>query len=102
MQKGGLLRESRNINENKKWPCHFIAHESRPDHDFNNAQGFVVQIPLFILIDIGCTIFNLLISLQVRILNYTALMQISSSFLYSFLKIRQVFWRVKWHKSLLD
>eukprot|EP00929_Paragymnodinium_shiwhaense_P000965 TRINITY_DN101168_c0_g1_i1.p1 TRINITY_DN101168_c0_g1~~TRINITY_DN101168_c0_g1_i1.p1 ORF type:complete len:480 (-),score=78.05 TRINITY_DN101168_c0_g1_i1:99-1538(-) len=85
-EKGGLLKYSGCIEGDRRWPVHTIQHRNRLDHDYTDLQGLSCQWPLFIFIDIGCTLLNLTISYEVGIFNYTAMGQMCSSFFYAFFK----------------
>lgn len=102
MSQGGLLSESAHIRGERNWPVHTICHQDKLDHDYVNTSGLAVQLPLFILVDIGCSIINVYISFSAGIFNYTALLQVVSSFAYSFLKIRQAWTRHRVRREILE
>lgn len=78
IQKGGLLCESECVQGNSRWPVHTIIHFSRRDHDYTNNSGASVQLPLFILNDVGCTILNVLTSISIGQVNTVACVQIGT------------------------
>merc|ERR1711920_88218 len=85
---GGLLAEATCIKGDKKWPVLTIVHASRIDHDYTNTAGQSVQLPLFFLMDFGCSMINLFISFQLGIVTIQAVLQIFGSLLFTIYKIR--------------
>lgn len=92
---GGLHQESACVEGNKRWPVHTIAHHCKADHDYTNWSGSKVQLPLFVLMDVGCSSVVVYISYLTGILSFTVLFQMSTTFLYAFVRIW--IWRTRWH-----
>jgi len=101
LEKGGLLAESGLVDGCAMWPVHTIAHYSKQDHDFINTNDSSTQVPLFIFIDLGCTITNLIIAIRIGVFNFTALMQMCTCGAYAFVKLREIILRCLLRKELL-
>eukprot|EP00930_Biecheleria_cincta_P019941 TRINITY_DN1509_c0_g1_i1.p1 TRINITY_DN1509_c0_g1~~TRINITY_DN1509_c0_g1_i1.p1 ORF type:complete len:467 (+),score=76.97 TRINITY_DN1509_c0_g1_i1:103-1503(+) len=94
-QLGGLHQESECVEGNRRWPVHTIAHHCKADHDYTNWSGSKVQLPLFVFMDVGCSSLVVCISYMTGVLSFTVLFQMSTTFLYAFVRIW--IWRKRWH-----
>lgn len=92
---GGLLQESNCIQGNKRWPVHTIGHHCKADHDYTNWSGSKVQLPLFLFIDVGCSFIVVYTCFIGGIMNFSSLLQMSSTFLYAFYRVS--IWVRRWH-----
>jgi len=90
---GGLLVESTCVEGNQRWPVHSIAHYCKADHDYTNWSGSKVQLPLFVMIDVGCSFLVIYLAF-VGILNVTIIFQMGSTFLYAFYRV--YVWTMRW------
>eukprot|EP00930_Biecheleria_cincta_P019946 TRINITY_DN1509_c0_g4_i2.p1 TRINITY_DN1509_c0_g4~~TRINITY_DN1509_c0_g4_i2.p1 ORF type:complete len:510 (+),score=97.64 TRINITY_DN1509_c0_g4_i2:75-1604(+) len=92
---GGLLQESNCIQGNKRWPVHTIGHHCKADHDYTNWSGSKVQLPLFLFIDVGCSFIVVYTCFIGGIMNFSSLLQMSTTFLYAFYRVS--IWVRRWH-----
>lgn len=93
IQNGGLLCESECVQGNSRWPVHTIIHFSRRDHDYTNNSGASVQLPLYTLNDVGCTILNVLISISIGQVNTVACIQIGTCSFFALCALYEAYTR---------
>lgn len=86
-EKGGLLLDSNYVQGNKKWPVHSIVHQHQEDHDYMNDAELSTMLPLFLFIDIGCSVCNVLTGFHAEAVDRVALFQFTWSFFYAFIFI---------------
>merc|ERR1712232_849621 len=99
---GGLRFESGCVKGNYKWPAHTIAHQSKWDHDYTNWAGIAIQLPLFLLVDIGCTAINVAMWVQIgQTPNLTAMLQVLLCGTNAIINIHKAIARYRLRRELL-